>query len=201
MVSSVKLIPLACADNVRNAGWQINELGTNVADDFYYQPSLCPSTGNNERMIWLTVWYTVALIISQYTDTTTLTLKWWCTSIQQMLKQRQVSKWLDPFPFSLLFGVVFTLQLWKLLCLSQSLTWVFYVPLRWHGAERDTQRESAQNVNSGEDESLTAHAGVRTRNLSITSPTLYRLFYPDPRSTTRSKKSSKVAQREKKLRL
>ena len=38
----------------------------------------------------------------------------------------------------------------------------------------------SQNVNSGEETSPAAPSKIRTRNLSITSPALYRLSYPDP---------------------
>ena len=39
--------------------------------------------------------------------------------------------------------------------------------------ETDTEQESAQKVNSEEENSPAAPAVIRTRNLSITNPTLY----------------------------
>ena len=39
--------------------------------------------------------------------------------------------------------------------------------------ETDTEEESAQKVNSGEENSPAASAGIRTRNLSTTSTALY----------------------------
>ena len=53
------------------------------------------------------------------------------------------------------------------------MTGVFYVALRQLGGGTDTEEESAQKVNSGEENSPAAPAGTRTRNLSITSPALY----------------------------
>ena len=41
------------------------------------------------------------------------------------------------------------------------------------GSGTDSEEESAHKVNSGEENSLAAPAGIRTRNLSITSPGLY----------------------------
>ena len=39
-------------------------------------------------------------------------------------------------------------------------------------ATADTERESTRKVKSGEENSRAARAGIRTRNLSITSPAL-----------------------------
>ena len=58
------------------------------------------------------------------------------------------------------------------------MTGVFYVPLRSHGGGMGTELESAHEVNPGEENSLTAVAGVRTRNLFITSPALYQQAIP-----------------------
>ena len=49
------------------------------------------------------------------------------------------------------------------------MTGVFYVALRQLGGGTDTEEESAQKVNSGEENFPAAPAGTRTRNLSITS--------------------------------
>ena len=46
------------------------------------------------------------------------------------------------------------------------------------GGETDTKQESAHNVDSGEENSPAAPAGIRTRNLSITSPALSPTSYP-----------------------
>ena len=46
---------------------------------------------------------------------------------------------------------------------------------RWNGHQ---EKESARKVNSGEENSPTAPAGIRTRNLSITSPLLIPTRYP-----------------------
>ena len=48
----------------------------------------------------------------------------------------------------------------------------------------DTEQESAQKVNSGEENSPAASAGIQTHNLSITSQALYQLYYPNPRNKT-----------------
>ena len=58
------------------------------------------------------------------------------------------------------------------------MTGVFYVLLRKHGVGTDIEEESAQKVNSGEENSPAAPAGTRTRNLSITSPALYQQAIP-----------------------
>ena len=55
----------------------------------------------------------------------------------------------------------------------------FYVQLS-QGGRMDTEKESAQKVNAGEENSPAAAAGIRTRNVSITSPALNRLSYPPP---------------------
>ena len=47
------------------------------------------------------------------------------------------------------------------------MTGVFYMPLRQHGVGTDTEKESAREVDSGEDNSPAAPAGIRTHNLSI----------------------------------
>ena len=52
------------------------------------------------------------------------------------------------------------------------MTRVFYVPLPQHMGGTDTKQESAHEVNSGEENSPAAPAGIRTGDLSITSPTL-----------------------------
>ena len=39
--------------------------------------------------------------------------------------------------------------------------------------EMDTEKESEQTINSGEENSPAAPAGIPTRNLSITGPALY----------------------------
>ena len=41
-----------------------------------------------------------------------------------------------------------------------------------------TEQESAQRVNFGEEKSPAAPAGIRTRNLSITNPVLYKQDFP-----------------------
>ena len=46
----------------------------------------------------------------------------------------------------------------------------------------DTKSESAHKVNSGEENPPAAPAGIRTRNLSITSPVLSPLSYPGSKS-------------------
>ena len=58
------------------------------------------------------------------------------------------------------------------------MTRVFYVPLRKHGGGTDTEKVSAHKVNSGEENSPAAPAGIRTRNLWITSPALLPTSYP-----------------------
>ena len=58
------------------------------------------------------------------------------------------------------------------------MTGVFHVPLRWRGDGTDTGEESAHKVNSGEENSPAAPAGIRTGNLSITSPALYHQDIP-----------------------
>ena len=52
------------------------------------------------------------------------------------------------------------------------MTEVFYMPLPKHGGGTDTELESAYKADSGEVNSPAAPAGIRTRNLSITSPAL-----------------------------
>ena len=47
------------------------------------------------------------------------------------------------------------------------------LPLQLQGGGTDTEQESARKVNSGEENSPAAPAGILTRNLSITSPALY----------------------------
>ena len=47
----------------------------------------------------------------------------------------------------------------------------------------DTEWESAQKVNSGEENVSAAPAGIWTRNLSITSPALYQQAIPAPNPT------------------
>ena len=42
----------------------------------------------------------------------------------------------------------------------------------------DTEYESGHKINSGEENSPAASAGIRTRNLSITSPALLTRSYP-----------------------
>ena len=42
----------------------------------------------------------------------------------------------------------------------------------------DTEKESAHKVNSGEENSPAAPAGIRTRNLSTMSPVLYQQLIP-----------------------
>ena len=54
--------------------------------------------------------------------------------------------------------------------LGKECTGVFYVPLWLHGGGTDSEYESAHKVNSGEENPPAAPAGIRTRNLSITSP-------------------------------
>ena len=63
-------------------------------------------------------------------------------------------------------------------CTFGRMTRVFYVPLRKHGGGTDTEKVSAHKVNSGEENSPAAPAGVRTRNLSIRSPALLPTSYP-----------------------
>ena len=46
--------------------------------------------------------------------------------------------------------------------------------------ERIPKQESAQKVDPGEENSPAVPAGIRTRDLSITSPVLYPLSYPRP---------------------
>ena len=46
--------------------------------------------------------------------------------------------------------------------------------------ETDTEYESAQKVNSGEENSPAAPTGIRTCNLSIMSPSLYQQAIPAP---------------------
>ena len=46
------------------------------------------------------------------------------------------------------------------------------------GGGTDTEQESAHKVNSGEENSPAASAGIQTRNLSITSPALYQQTIP-----------------------
>ena len=47
-----------------------------------------------------------------------------------------------------------------------------------------TEQESAHKVNSGEENSPTAPAGIRTCNLSIKSPALLPTSYPSPSPST-----------------
>ena len=47
--------------------------------------------------------------------------------------------------------------------------------------ERTLNKESAHKVDSGEENSSAAPAGIRTRNLSITSPALYQQAIPAAR--------------------
>ena len=54
----------------------------------------------------------------------------------------------------------------------------FYIPLRLHGVGTDTEQESVHKVDSGAENSPAAPAGIRTRNLSITSPALSPTSYP-----------------------
>ena len=58
------------------------------------------------------------------------------------------------------------------------MTGVFYVPLWQHGGGMDTEYVSAEKVNSGEENSPAAPAGIRTRKLSTTSPALLPWSYP-----------------------
>ena len=62
---------------------------------------------------------------------------------------------------------------------------VFYVPLRQHAGETNTEEESAYRVDFGEENSPVAAARIRTRNLSITSPALLSTSYPDSRKTVK----------------
>ena len=48
----------------------------------------------------------------------------------------------------------------------------FYVPLQQNGGGTDTEEESAHKVDPGEENSPATPAGIRTRNLLITSPAL-----------------------------
>ena len=66
------------------------------------------------------------------------------------------------------------------------MTGVFYVPLREHGGGTNTELESAHEVNSGEEKSPAAPAGIRTRNLSITDPALLSTTYPGSPNPTKS---------------
>ena len=47
-----------------------------------------------------------------------------------------------------------------------------------HGGGSDTEQESEHKVKPGEENSLAAPAGIRTRNLSIRSPALLLASYP-----------------------
>ena len=51
------------------------------------------------------------------------------------------------------------------------------------GGGKDTEEESAHKVDSGEESSPAAPVGIRTRNLSITSPALYQHAIPALSST------------------
>ena len=59
------------------------------------------------------------------------------------------------------------------------MNWVFYVPLRKNGEGADTQWDTAQKFNIGEENSPAIPAKTRTPDISITSPALYQLSYPD----------------------
>ena len=52
------------------------------------------------------------------------------------------------------------------------------MPLRQHGGGNDTEKESAQKIKSGEENSPAASARIRTHNLSITSRALFQLSFP-----------------------
>ena len=56
----------------------------------------------------------------------------------------------------------------------------FTCPYGNAGVQKDTEKESAQKVIPGEESSSPFLVRIRSRNLSITSPVLYQLNYPDP---------------------
>ena len=65
------------------------------------------------------------------------------------------------------------------------------MPLWKQGGETDSENESAHKVDSGEENSPTALAGIRTRNLLITSPALYPTSYPGFRRKKQEKQTDK----------
>ena len=70
------------------------------------------------------------------------------------------------------------------------MTGVFYVPLGNTGVERTPNKESAHKVDSGEENSPAAPAGIRTRNLSIASPALYLQAIPAPKMSKNRRDNS-----------